>query len=401
MNYQPAPIDHSAIETVLAPFGSSRTLPAEAYRSAELFAWEQQHLFAGSWVCLGRSAGLVASGQVRGVEVGGESVAISRDRLGELRAFSNVCRHRGHQLVEEGEAYDLRLIRCPYHSWSYTLDGSLRSAPTFTRGEQFDPADYPLIELPTAEWQGWLWINLSGDASPLAAHLGNIDQEIAPYRPSELVVAARHHYEVAANWKLIVENYHECYHCSSIHPALCRLTPVDSGVDFHPTGLWCGGTMELKDHAETMSVDGRSGGVFFTDLSPTRRRQVIYVGLFPNLLLSAHPDYLMTHRLTPVSVDRTRIECEWLFPPGALSLETFDPAYAVDFWDITNGEDWAACEGVQRGIRNRGHRPGPLSSWETTVYQFLQIIGNAYFGRGLIPPLVPEAKKTALTAKKP
>jgi Rieske 2Fe-2S family protein len=141
-----------------------------------------------------------------------------------------------------------------------------------------------------------------------------------------------------------------------------------------------------------MSLDGSSKGVNFRNVDKELARQVWYLTVMPNLLLSLHPDYVMTHRLTPVGVDRTHVECSWLFPPEAFELEGFDPAYAVDFWDITNREDWAACESVMRGAKNRGYRPGPLSSWEGTVYQFLTIMARAYRGEGLVVPEVPARK---------
>jgi Rieske 2Fe-2S family protein len=111
--------------------------------------------------------------------------------------------------------------------------------------------------------------------------------------------------------------------------------------------------------------------------------------VIPNLLLSMHPDYVMAHRLVPLSPEQTFIECSWLFPPEAFEIDGFDPAYAVDFWDITNREDWTACENVMKGVHHQGYRPGPLSSWEGTVYQFLAIMGHLYLGHGLVVPQVP------------
>lgn len=180
--------------------------------------------------------------QVRAVEVGTETILLSRDADGVVHGFSNVCRHRGHPLVEAGDAVDVRLIRCPYHSWSYRLDGSLRAAPTLTQAADFDMSAWPLMSLRVDEWLGWLFLDLSGNAAPLSATIGNLEEVIIPYEPGRLVLVARHSYEIAANWKLVAENYHECYHCTTIHPELCQVTPPDSGEDIAPTGLWCGGT---------------------------------------------------------------------------------------------------------------------------------------------------------------
>jgi Rieske 2Fe-2S family protein len=386
---EPAPLNQGDIRGVLKSFGESLTLPADAYLSPDVLAWEKENLWRSMWTCVGRLDELLAPGQLRAIDIGGEGVLLSRESDGSLRAFSNVCRHRGHELAPIGDAFDARQIRCPYHSWSYRFDGSLRTAPKFTQSNDFDTADYPLMDLGVAVSGGWAWVDLSRTSMSIDEHFGNLAEIVKPYETDRLVTAATHSYVVDANWKIIIENYNECYHCSSIHPELCEVTPPDSGYDHVPTGMWCGGTMELKAHAVTMSLDGASKGVNFRGVDQGLERQVWYLTVLPNLLLSLHPDYVMTHRLTPISVDQTFIECAWLFPPEALELEGFDPSYAVDFWDITNREDWAACESVMRGIKNRGYQPGPLSNWEGTVYQFLGIMAHAYLGEGLVVPEVP------------
>jgi len=384
-----APLDQVDLEKVIAPFGENRTLPAAAYTAQAVFDWEMEHLFSGTWVCVGRSGELVAPGQIRAVDVSGEGVLLARDLEGVLTAFSNVCRHRGHELAPVGDAIDARLIRCPYHSWSYRFNGDLRAAPTFTQTPGFDMSEFPLVGVHVAEYLGWVWVDLSGEALPIEEHFGNLGEMAVPYETLRLTTEAVHSYVVDANWKIVVENYNECYHCSSIHPELCEVTPPDSGYDHEPTGFWCGGTMVLKDHAVTMSLDGASKGVNFTGIIGDQARQVWYLTVAPNLLLSMHPDYVMTHRLVPLSPGQTFIECAWLFPPEARDVPGFDPAYAVDFWDITNREDWTACENVMKGVRHRGYRPGPLSSWEGTVYQFLAMMGHLYMGHGLVVPEVP------------
>jgi glycine betaine catabolism A len=388
-HYPPPGLDYAPLRKLLLPFGQSRTLPAGAYADPEVLEWEVENIFRSTWVCVGRLDELLGPGQIRAIEVVGESVLLARDSDGLLTAFSNVCRHRGHELAPEGAALDARSIRCPYHAWSYRFDGSLRAAPTFAQTQGFDMSEFPLLSLKVASFGGWVWVDLSGQAPDIEAHFGNLKEIIAPYQTESIRTAATHSYVVDANWKIIVENYNECYHCSSIHPELCEVTPPESGVDHVPTGMWLGGTMELKEHAVTMSLDGRSGGINFPDLEAAEARKVWYMTVTPNLLLSLHPDYVMTHRLTPLSPGQTHIECSWLFPPAALELDDFDPSYAVDFWDITNREDWTACEAVMRGVQSRGYQPGPLSSWEGTVFQFLAWIGNLYLGNGFVVPQVP------------
>jgi glycine betaine catabolism A len=382
-------LDPRQLALAIDDFGQSRTLPAAAYTDPAVLDWEMENIFKGTWVCVGRFDKLLFPGQIRAIEVAGEGVLLTRDDDDRLAAFSNVCRHRGHELAPVGAPIDARLIRCPYHAWSYRFDGSLRAAPTFALTPGFDMAEWPLVPVRATVYGGWVWVDLSGGAPDIASYFGNLGEIIAPYEPDRLRTAVVHEYVIAANWKVVVENYNECYHCTSIHPELCAVTPVDSGVDHQPTGMWLGGTMELKPHAATMSLDGASKGTNFRGIDPAAARQVWYLTVTPNLLVSLHPDYVMTHRITPLSPGETHVECAWLWAPESFHLDDFDPSYAVDFWDITNREDWEACEGVQRGMNNRGYRPGPLSSWEGTVYQFIAWTANLYLGNGFEVPEAP------------
>jgi glycine betaine catabolism A len=380
----PAPLPRAALDLVLDPTGSGRMLPQAAYTSDEVLAWEREHFFANTWVCVGRSSDLAAPGERRAVRIGDDAVVLVRGDDGVLRAFYNVCRHRGHELVPCGEASTRRnAIHCPYHAWTYSLDGSLRATPRFDEPPGFDKADNGLVPVRTEEWHGWVMVNVSGDAVPLAEYLGALDELIAPYECERLVATTTHEYELEANWKLPLENYHECYHCPAIHPELCVVSPPASGDNYDLPGAFIGGTMDLEPHAQTMSMTGESGGVILRGLDDTLRRQVIYIGVFPNLLLSLHPDYVMSHRIEPLSPSRSWVECQWLFDPEAATRDDFDPSYAVDFWDVTNRQDWHACEGVQRGVSSRGYRPGPFSEAEDAVQQFVTFVARGYLGGAL------------------
>jgi Rieske 2Fe-2S family protein len=144
--------------------------------------------------------------------------------------------------------------------------------------------------------------------------------------------------------------------------------------------------MDLRDGMATMSLDGRSHGAPLRGLDTTGLRTVIYVQIFPNVLVSLHPDYMMVHRLVPVAADRTRIECTWSFAPESLRRPGFDPAYAVGFWDITNRQDWHACESVQRGLASPHARPGPMAPDEDGVYQFVTMVARGYLGQPVWSP---------------
>ena len=371
------PVDADGIARALLPFGRSTMLPSAAYTSPDVLAWERRNFFAGSWTCIGRLDDLRTEGTTqRALRVGDIPVLLTfEDDV--VRAFANTCRHRGHVLLGDDETSTTKSVTCLYHAWTYRLDGTLRSAPGLRPGGTLDYDDHGLVPLPVERWRGWLFVNATGDAASFADHLGAIDDAVAPYRPESLTLRARHTYEVGANWKLVAENYHECYHCPLIHPELCQVSVPTGGENIGPTGAYFGGTLDLRPDAETMSLDGRSQGTLI-DGAPTRT--ILYLHLFPNLLVSLHPDYVMTHRLLPLDVDRTWIECSWYFPDPEV-----DPSYAVSFWDLTNSQDWRACELVQRGLTSPHFRPGPFAPGEEVVHELVHAVARGYLG---IPPHV-------------
>jgi Rieske 2Fe-2S family protein len=361
-------------------------LPASAYTSAEVLAWDRRHLFAGGWTCLGRLDELLPadldgrSATQRAVLVGDVAALLTRDGA-RVRMFANTCRHRAHELLPEGDASTRKAVVCPYHAWSYDPAGDLVAAPGYRDQPGFEPAAYSLVELPVETWCGWVFghaLHRLGhpDVVPFADHLGGLDGVVAPYAPASLRLADRHTYEIAANWKIVAENYHECYHCPLIHPELCQVTPPSSGDNYDLPGAWVGGSMVLRDGMATMSLTGESGGHPIPGVDPTA---VEYVQLLPNLLVSAHPDYVMTHRLVPLAPDRTWIECSWYLLPSE-DGSVPDPTYAVEFWDLTNRQDWAACESVQRGLESPHYAPGPFSPSEDAVARFVGLVSRAYVG---------------------
>jgi glycine betaine catabolism A len=381
-----APIDRALLEACVAPFPEqARTLPAVAYTSPAVFDWERKHLFEAGWFCLGRTEELRVPGDQKAVWVGNSGILLVSGEDGRIRGFHNTCRHRGHELLPtDGSATNDRMVRCPYHRWMYDLDGRFRGGPGLAAQPGFDKEEpgHSLVPARVERWRGWAFANVTGEASDLAEYIGPLDDLIAPYEAERLSRAAGHRYELTANWKVIAENYHECYHCTEIHPELCRVSTPGSGRQYERSPVIVGGSMELLPHAETMSMDGVSRGRRFRRMSSSVR-EVHYLQLFPNLLLSIHPDYVMTHRLEPIAHDRTVVECEWLFPPEAMDLVDFDPSYAVDFWDLTNRQDWAACESVQRGVAGPGHRQAPFSEMERCVARAMGLVARAYMDGGV------------------
>ena len=195
------------------------------------------------------------------------------------------------------------------------------------------------------------------------------------------MVADRHTYEVAANWKVIAENYHECYHCPLIHPELCQVTPPDSGDNYDLPGAWIGG----GDGPARRDGDDVAGRLAGRDAAARGEPAAVeYLHLLPNLLVSAHPDYVMTHRMVPLAPGRTWVECSWLtLPDSRRAARLGARAAPVEFWDITNRQDWAACESVQRGLQTPHFRPGPFAPREDAVAQLVEMIGSAYRSGGL------------------
>ena len=240
-----APIDDAALDAVLAPFGHSHMLPREAYVDEAVLAWEKEAFFQDGWVCAGRVTDLANAGDQRAVSIGDAGLLLTRDRDGELHVFANACRHRGHELLPCDGATTRGVIQCPYHAWSYELDGRLRLAPRF-EATNFEASTIALLPMRHEVWGGWLFVNVSGDAPALAEHLGALPEQLANWECERLVVGATHSYELAANWKIAVENYNECYHCPLIHPELARVSPPDSGDNHEGPGAWVGGTIDRK-----------------------------------------------------------------------------------------------------------------------------------------------------------
>ncbi len=374
----PAPVPADGLAAALGPFGQSRMLPREAYVDPAVFQWEQHNIFSG-WTCVGHASDLAAVGTQKAIGTGPNAILLVRGDE-TIRAFANTCRHRGHELLACNAITKARSIVCPYHSWSYRLDGQLRNAPGFRDVEGFQPDEFGLAELRLANWHGWLFVDASGEDVEFATHVAGLDAVVGPYRPEDLTIVDRHSYELDTNWKVIAENYQECYHCSTIHPELSRISPPTSGENLDLPGSWMGGWMSIIEGAETMSLTGKSGGVAIQGLSEHELRSVMYLVGYPNLLVSLHPDYVMTHLMTPLAVDRTHVECAWAFPKDVAAKADFDPSYAIDFWDLTNRQDWAACESVQRGLTSPHARPGPLAPDEDGVYQFVTRVARAYAG---------------------
>ena len=349
------------------------TLPAQYYTDPELFRREIGSFFFQGWICAGRADAIPHTGDYFLRDIAGESIIVVRSETTSVEALFNVCRHRGTRLCSAAEGSFQGRIQCPYHGWSYALDGRLLGAPHMD-SSVFQRLDYPLHKLQTALWDGHIFLNAKAHPEPLAIQLGDLPTRFAPWQMAELRMHRRITYDVHANWKLIVANYNECLHCPVLHPVLNRLTDYLGSDNETPSPTYIGGSMGFSGVAETMSVDGKRRRDYLPGLSEGERKKVLYYVVYPNLLLSLHPDYMMIHTLWPRAVDRTEIVCEWYFHPAELAKPDVITDDAIEFWDITNREDWHIVELSQAGIQSRAYTPGPYSAREGLLHAFDQAV---------------------------
>jgi Rieske 2Fe-2S family protein len=345
-------------------------LPKRMYVDDAFWRIERERVLCRSWFCVGRldDLGLDRPGRLAVVDVVGESVLVTRDLSGSLHAAYNVCRHRGSQVVPVDSPADapaclaVGALRCPYHSWTYDLSGRLLKAPHTENVDDFDADAFGLHPVGVDAWGGFCFVHLTPDeARPLGDELNEAVSSIARYPLESLVRGLRLEYEVAANYKVLSENYNECYHCGPVHPELSRLVPSfgSGGRDLD----WSAG-VEHREGAWTFTMSGTTSRRPFAGLDPTELSRHKGALVHPNLWLSCSPDHVAAFTLWPRDALRTRVVCDLLFEPGAVSAADFDPADAGDLWDLVNRQDWAVCESVQRGMGSRAYREGWFAPME-------------------------------------
>jgi len=371
-----------AMGTSEAPRTLRTTLPARAYTDGGWFAIEMDRVLARMWLAAGRVDQLDHAGAFIRRDVAGASVLIVRAGDGSIRAHHNVCRHRGTRLCVEERGTFQGSIQCPYHAWTYGLDGRLLAAPQMDEVDGFDRSEFPLRQVACETWDGHIFINLAdspfdsaqGKPAPLATQLGDLPSRFAPWAMQDLRLAHRIEYDVATNWKLVVQNYNECLHCPVIHPLLNRMHHYLGAENVPPAETYCGGAMGFKDGVETLSTDGKRRREFLPGLRGRDREVVNYFAIYPNFLLTLHPDYMMTITIWPRDCGRTTLVAEWHFHPDEMKKKDFVSADAIDFWDRTNREDWAISEQSYLGISSRGYQPGPYSERERQLWEFDQFV---------------------------
>jgi Rieske 2Fe-2S family protein len=366
------------------------TLPRRFYADPDHYRRELERFYFNRWICAGRADQIPNAGDYFARSLADESVIVSRDENGDIQALFNVCRHRGTRLCERPDGHLPLRIQCPYHAWTYDLQGRLLAAPHMPA--DFCREDYPLHRAGCEIWDGHIFVYLGVSVSPLPAlpalparpalpalpalrdQLADLPQRFAGYHMADLRLGRRIVYDVKANWKLIVLNYSECLHCPHLHPALNKLHHYLAAENVSPTPSYCGGAMGFRPGVETMTIDGARRRDFLPGLNESQRQRVEYYAIYPNLLLTLHPDYMMTHTLWPRAHDRTEIVCEWHFHPDEMAKPGFQADDAIEFWDRTNREDWWISEQSQAGITSRVYQPGPYSTREELLWSFDEIV---------------------------
>lgn len=363
-------------------------LPADAYFDPRQYERELQRIWYRNWVYVGRSSEIEARRAYRTFDIGSQTLLLVRDDAGDLQGFHNTCRHRGAALCTESAGMMRSgAIICPYHAWTYSLQGDLLRTSSKHHPQGFDAANFPLYKIHVREWRGFIFVAL-GDDPPAFDRLFDLPlARLDAWPLQELIVGHVLTKNIECNWKIFWENYNECLHCPTVHPKLSQLVPIygrgllderddpnwaSHADDPHPK--FKGG---LRDGASTWSLDGRSTGVPFGDLSAEDRKiGHLYLTGLPSIFIVGHADYVRVVRLLPLGPERTELRVEYLFSPQTLAEPGFDMRNIVDFTNLVMTEDAQVCELNQRGLHAAPHIRGVVMPEEYIIKQFHEWIGN-------------------------
>lgn len=338
------------------------TLGGAYYTDPDVFTREQQSIFEQMWFCAVRSSDLAKPGAFRKVQIGRESVLVIRGRDGGLRAFLNICRHRGAQLCTEDSGEVKRNLQCPYHAWTYGLDGQLVAAPNLTKMPDVDRVEHGLHKVHLREWLGYAWVSLADEPpsfeddvqGAVAERLGDLES-IERYETQDLEVGRRITYDVQANWKLIIENFMECYHCATIHPELTEVLP--EFADGFAAQYFVGHGAEFAEDAQGFTVDGSEGFNKLPGVADEQDRRYYAITVKPTVFINLVPDHVIVHRMFPLAADRTVVECDWLYSKDVVASGK-DVSRSVELFHRVNEQDFEACERTQPAMSSRAYRHG-------------------------------------------
>jgi choline monooxygenase len=347
-----------------ARLAHAKTPPAEWYFDAGVLAREKETVFARTWQLVGRAEQVADAGQYFTATVGDEPVVVVRGAGGQLRALSNVCRHRAGPVAEGCGSREL--FRCGYHGWSYALDGSLTATPEWNGVEDFDRAAHALPEFRVETWNALVFVNPDRDCAPLSDTLEDLPSRLAHRDLSRMKFALRKDWHVECNWKVYVDNYLEGYHIPTVHPALNREldyaqyrteTRAFYSIQHSPI---------RRDRATRLAVDEN-----------VDENEAQFFWLFPNLMLNVYPDNYSTNLIVPLSPERTLTIFEWYFDDPAHEATRDALRRTVEFSDEIQLEDIKICEAVQRGLRSRTYAQGRYSvKRENGVHHFHGLLAD-------------------------
>ena len=349
-----------------------KSLDKKFYFSDEIYHQELDNIFYSDWICCGREEDLDSAGSYNIFVIGNENLFIIKDKNNDIRVFHNFCKHRGCQILENEESSPLkRNIRCPYHSWVYNFDGSLYKAPHL----DVDIKDkrFHLNSVHCETWGGFIFINLDKEPPPFEEYIQDISAQFVRYPLNELVSSRSFEYEVSANWKVLLENYNECYHCAGVHPELVNIVPAfkengASGLD------WEEG-IPHRAGANTFTFSGTTDREPFPGLNQSEKGNHFGQALFPNLMMSLSMDHVAAFIIQPLSPSKTIIDCRILFHPNEVVKSGFNPDDASEFWNLVNKQDWNICERVQKGMQSKSFKYGyyaPMEDESLDIRKYIQ-----------------------------
>ena len=363
---------------IRGPIEQARGLPNSFYWSESLLQRERAHLFSRTWCFAGRASSVAAPGDARPVEVAGHPLILLRDKQGGIRVFHNVCPHRGARVLTQSCQSKSSLI-CPYHAWTYELDGRLKSRPHYDGPGRHDAVgangENPvgLFEVRAEVWFDWVFVDLSGQCAPFSEQMQPVLHRLADFPLDEFSHYRTLRFEFNANWKLVAENFFDVYHVFRVHPDLNRIYGGPR------TSNQTDGVLMFNEYFAP--PDDRGGGLPEPDNLPDTWSQRVFFGnLFPNLGISAYPSSVYLAEFIPLAPDRTAMEMHFYFSGGrdAAADVAAGREQVLQWWTELNAEDEGVCELLQLGRKSPAYPGGRLAPhWDRATQYFARLIAES------------------------